>query len=147
MSILLYSKFTSPFLISDYNIFPTYYIRIATTLKLLIVDDNNKMRSIIRNVLEDCFDAVYEINDGDQAMEAFKTIYPDWVIMDIKMEHIDGITATENIKRQYPHARIIILTNFNDQELKTAAINAGADEYVLKDNLLELRSIIAAATL
>jgi len=105
------------------------------------------MRSIIRNVLVDNFDSIYEVNDGDQAMEAFETLYPDWVIMDIKMERIDGITATENIKREYPQARIIILTNLADQELKAAALNAGADKYVLKDNLLELRSIIAAATL
>jgi two-component system, chemotaxis family, chemotaxis protein CheY len=116
-------------------------------LKLLIVDDNLRMRSIVRNILEDVFDTVHEIDDGEQALEIYKNVLPDWVIMDIKMNTIDGITATQNIKAIYPNARIIILTNFPDRELKDAAIKAGANDYVLKDNLMELRTIIASAAI
>lgn len=112
-------------------------------MKLLIVDDNLRMRSIIRNILEDMFDTIHEISDGERALKTYREFVPDWVIMDIKMNHVDGITATQNIKATNPRARIIILTNFPDKDLKDAAFNAGANNYVLKDNLMELRSIIA----
>jgi CheY-like chemotaxis protein len=116
-------------------------------LKLLIVDDNYKMRSIIRSILEDIFDTIHEIDDGDQALDMYESFLPDWMVMDIKMKHVDGITATQIIKSVFPQARIIILTNFPDKELKDAAFKAGASDYVLKDNLIGLRSIITKAVI
>jgi len=59
--------------------------------------------------------------------------------MDVRMNEVDGITATKQIKAADPEARIVIVTNYDDDALRKAAINAGACGYVLKDSLLALR--------
>ena len=68
---------------------------------------------------------------------------PDWVLMDIKMTRMDGITATRAIRGSHPEARIIIVTNFEDRGLRSEAFRAGAGAYVLKENVTDLRRIIA----
>jgi two-component system response regulator DegU len=67
---------------------------------------------------------------------------PDWVLMDVAMEPVNGLIATESITRLHPEAKIIIVTQFDDPEYREAAINAGASAYVLKENLLEIPYII-----
>jgi NarL family two-component system response regulator LiaR len=62
--------------------------------------------------------------------------------MDIVMKEIDGLEATSLIKTSWPEARIVIVTSYDDSDLKKAARSAGAYEYVLKENLLELRRVL-----
>jgi DNA-binding NarL/FixJ family response regulator len=59
--------------------------------------------------------------------------------MDIAMKDLDGISATRQIKAAYPDAKIIIVTGYDEAELRQAAREAGACGYVLKENLIELR--------
>ena len=63
---------------------------------------------------------------------------PDWVFMDVKMKKMDGITATKNIKKSYPNAKILVVTDYNDIELKKQALSGGALGYVLKENVFEI---------
>ena len=63
--------------------------------------------------------------------------------MDIDLKNIDGLSATQRILEIDPLARIIIITNYDDPEYKNAAIEAGAYDYVLKDNILEIPKIIS----
>ncbi|HXG93319.1 MAG TPA: response regulator transcription factor [Blastocatellia bacterium] len=109
--------------------------------RILIVEDNEQMRRVIRNVIGD-LGAVREIADGAQALNAYAEWKPDWVLMDIKMEKVNGITATREIKAAFPDARIIIVTNYDDADLREAARKAGACSYVLKEDLLSLRHIV-----
>ena len=67
---------------------------------------------------------------------------PDWVLMDIKMAPMDGITATNKIRNLYPDANIIIVTDYDDANLKNEARAAGAVGYVLKENLTKIGDII-----
>ena len=62
------------------------------------------------------------------------------------MPHMNGIVATERICREYPDARIVIVTNHDDSGLREAARAAGARGYVLKDNLLALRRLLRSLT-
>ena len=64
----------------------------------------------------------------------------DFVLMDIEMENVDGITATVRVKSAYPAANIV--TNYDDAELREAARNAGACGYVLKHSLLEIKVVL-----
>jgi CheY-like chemotaxis protein len=111
-------------------------------MKLLIVDDSQRMRNEIRLFVKDLAEEINECEDGAQALAAYTAQQPDWVLMDIKMTEMDGLTATQQIKAMHPEARIIILTGYDDPDLRVAAESAGACEYVTKGNLHEVRRIL-----
>jgi len=110
-------------------------------MKILVIEDNEQMRRMICNVVRDLA-AIEECADGAEAVGAFGRCLPDWVLMDIKMGAVNGIEATRRIKAAFPKARILIVTNYDDNDLREAARLAGACQYVLKENLLALRLII-----
>ncbi|MEW6125895.1 MAG: response regulator transcription factor [Acidobacteriota bacterium] len=113
-------------------------------MMLLIVEDNANMRRVIRSIVKDLAE-IRECEDGARALAAYRQHQPDWVLMDIKMAAVGGIQATREIKAAFPEARIIMVTNYDDAELREAARLAGASRYVLKENLLEIRDILAAS--
>jgi CheY-like chemotaxis protein len=113
-------------------------------LKFLIVEDNERMRSMIRSIVDDLAGETHECADGSGALAAYATHLPDWVLMDVKMNEMDGITATRQIKRCFPRARIVIVSDYDDQELRLAASEAGASQYIVKDRLHDLCSILKA---
>ena len=71
-------------------------------------------------------------------------LQPDCVLMDIEIEGVDGITATRQIIDAYPQARILIVTNYNDDNLRRAAREAGACRYIVKEHLLDILEILPA---
>jgi CheY-like chemotaxis protein len=111
-------------------------------MKLLIVEDSPSVRRVIRSIVATVADEVYECEDGADALPAYVAHKPDWVLMDIAMKNVDGISATKLIRDQYPDAKIIIVTNFDEADLRESALQAGACGYVLKENLLELRRLL-----
>ena len=111
-------------------------------MKVLIVDDHLAIRQTMRLLVASLADEISECSDGAEAMTQYTTTKPDWVLMDVQMKVMNGITATEQIKAAYPDARIVIVTSFDDAGLREAAFQAGACGYVLKENLLELRQIL-----
>ena len=111
---------------------------------LLIVEDNSEMRRMISSFVGDLAQEVYECGDGSEALAAYKQYQPDWMLMDIEMKDMDGLSATQQIKAIFPEARIMIVTDYNDAELREAARSAGACEYVVKENLLDVRRILSS---
>lgn len=109
---------------------------------ILIVDDNNQVRKMIRNLVEDLETDFCECDDGAQALSAYQENLPDWVLMDVQMKEMDGLTATRQIKKSFPDAKVIILTNYADVKTQKAAFEAGASGFVGKENLTALREII-----
>jgi len=107
-------------------------------MKLLIVDDNAAVRRLIRSILLRLADDICECGDGAEALSAYLVQRPDVVLMDIRMSEVDGIQAAKQITAADPAARILIVTDYDDTELRHASMRAGACGYVLKDNLLEL---------
>lgn len=108
-------------------------------MKILIVDNNCKMREMIRTFLQDLTEDFRECEDGSQALSVYRKFHPDWVLMDWEMEKMDGISATKQLTKCFPKANILIITQFDDVELKSAAREAGAKGFVLKDDLQSLR--------
>ena len=115
-------------------------------LKLLIVDDKAQVRKMIRRFVGDLAAEISETDDGEGALDAYAVLLPDWVLMDIEMKHTNGIVATERIRAAYPQANIVIVTNYDDDSLRERATAAGACGYVLKENLLALRSMLMTGT-
>ncbi len=108
-------------------------------MRLLIVEDNAQMREMIKFFLTDLAEEIAECDDGAEALAAYRDFTPDYVLMDIEMKTVDGIAATRQITAADPAAQIIIVTNYNHDELRAVGQAAGACGYVLKENLIELR--------
>lgn len=111
-------------------------------MNLLIVEDNARMRRMIRRVVGDLAERVTECEDGADALASYAASAPDWVLMDIQMKNTDGLTATRQIKAIFSNAKIVIVTNHDDRAFRESARQAGACGYVLKDNLLDVRRIL-----
>lgn len=115
------------------------------TTVVLIVDDSQPMRELIKMTLAGVAEVVGECSDGSEAMSAYERLRPDWILMDIDMKDVDGITATKQIKAVHPLAKIMIVTDYNDADLRRAAIEAGASQYIVKENLLDIVDVLAKA--
>ncbi len=107
-------------------------------MTILIVDDNDGIRRIVRHALKDIATTVWECSDGLDAPAAYRTHQPDVVLMDIRMPGVDGLEATRRILRNDPLARVVIVTDYEDDVLRAEAREAGARGYALKLNLLDL---------
>jgi DNA-binding NarL/FixJ family response regulator len=114
------------------------------TTVVLIVDDSQAVRELIKMTLAGVAEIVGECSDGSEAISAYERLRPDWILMDLDMNGVDGITATRQITAAHPEAKIVIVTDYNDDELRRAAREAGAAEYVVKENLLNILDIIKA---
>ena len=113
-------------------------------MNLLIVEDNDQMRRMIVKLVRGLAEHTYECSDGVEALPAYTLYRPDWVLMDVKMKVLDGISATRQIRASYPEANIMIVTDYEDPDLREAARKAGAREYVTKENLLDVRRVLVA---
>jgi CheY-like chemotaxis protein len=113
-------------------------------MKILIVEDNARMRQALKSFLADCATEFIECADGAAARATYLAQHPDVVLMDIELPELDGISATGQIAAADPAAQIIIITNYDHAGLRGAARQAGACGYVLKENLLELRLLLQA---
>jgi len=107
-------------------------------MNVLIVEDSGPMRRLIQEIVSGLADEVHECGDGADALAAYVLHRPDFVLMDIRMDLVDGIQATRQIKAADPAARVIIVTDYDQADLREGARQAGACAYVVKENLLEL---------
>lgn len=103
-------------------------------IKVLIVDDHEMVRLGISSYLsvQDDMEVVGEAENGQEAVQKALELRPDAILMDVVMPVMDGIDATKEILKQWPDAKIIILTSFIDDEKVYPAIEAGAASYILK---------------
>ena len=109
----------------------------------MIVEDNPTIRRLIRSIVTDLAEEIRECSDGSEALAAYEQRRPDWVLMDIKMKELDGLAAARQIKAADPDANIVIVTNFDEADLREAARAAGARAYVVKEDLFALREILS----
>lgn len=104
-------------------------------IKILIADDHLIIRQGLRLILEteNDFELTGEASDGIEAMNLCKKLKPDVVLMDLRMPHMDGLTAIEKLHVEQPEIAVVILTTFNEDELLYRGLQAGARGYLLKD--------------
>ena len=114
-------------------------------MRVLIVDDSEPMRRMINTFIADLTSEIFECTDGSEALEAYSQHQPDLILMDVKMNTMDGLEATKQIKQIYPLARIVIVSQWEDAGLLAAAQRVGAEAYVGKSNLAPLRRILIGA--
>jgi len=100
---------------------------------VLIVDDAAFMRMMIRDILtKNGFKVAGEAENGQKAIDKYKELNPDLVIMDITMPEVDGIQAVREIKAYDPNAKIIMCSAMGQQAMVIESIQAGAMDFVVK---------------
>jgi DNA-binding NarL/FixJ family response regulator len=106
-----------------------------TKIRILIADDHAVVRSGLRSILEseDDIEVVGEAADGHQALEVAQELLPDVILMDINRGDWDGVTATRRVRNSVPSSRVIVLTNYDEDNLVFSSIRAGASGYLLKE--------------
>jgi CheY-like chemotaxis protein len=112
-------------------------------MKVMIVDDNAEMRSLIRTLLDGVANEFVEYADGQEAVAAYGTERPDWAVMDVAMKAMDGLTATKLITSNFPGSHVLVITHHNNPKLRESAREAGAEGLLLKEDLLSLRSLLS----
>lgn len=107
-------------------------------IKMMIVDDHDMVRLGLKTYLsmEGDFIMAGEAANGKEALERLQSMdsgeRPDMILMDLMMPVMDGVDATREVVRLYPHIKVILLTSFLEDEKVLQAIEAGAITYVLK---------------
>lgn len=104
-------------------------------IRAVIADDHEIVRTGLRNLLqsEDC-DVIAEYSTGREAVEGTRQLKPDVVVLDISMPDLNGVEATQQISRQIPETKIVVLTMHDSEELARKVLEAGARGYVLKSD-------------
>lgn len=104
-------------------------------IRILIVDDHPAMREGLRAILETQPDMelVGEARDGIEAVNRARALKPDVILMDLALPQKDGVEATREIMRNDPMARVLILSNYLDDDKVFGVIKAGAKGYIIKE--------------
>ena len=102
--------------------------------RLLLVDDRELIRAGLRGILHARygFEVVGELADGAGVEAAVAELRPDVVVMDVRMPHVDGVTATRRLRESPDAPPVLILTTFEDDEGLAGALSAGAAGFLLK---------------
>jgi DNA-binding NarL/FixJ family response regulator len=108
---------------------------VAGVIRVLIVDDDALVRAGLSMILAGSDDVrvVAEASDGAQVPAAVDAYAPDVVLMDIRMPGVDGLAATEELRRREDAPQIIVLTTFDADDHVLRALRAGAAGFLLKD--------------
>lgn len=113
-------------------------------MKILIVDDNERIRKLIARLLEKLNIPlkIIECENGEEAVNIYSEEKPDLVLMDIVMDRLDGLKATQRIVKADKDAQIIIVSQLSEDDYKQESLNSGAIEFLNKENLSELPKLL-----
>jgi DNA-binding NarL/FixJ family response regulator len=103
-------------------------------VKVLIADDQTLFREGIKDLLENekTVEVIGEAADGSEVVRLAKKLRPDVILMDIKLPHLDGVSATRLIRKELPATNVLILSSYEDEAHVMESIQAGANGYLSK---------------
>jgi DNA-binding NarL/FixJ family response regulator len=112
-------------------------------MRCMIIEDNDGMRELLRQLLTDFFDDCTEARSGEEGLRMFAAAPVDLVIMDNILPGMDGIETAEELLKINSSVHVIMVTDFDDIPFRQAAMRAGIRGFYGKSNLMHLRSYIA----
>jgi two-component system, OmpR family, KDP operon response regulator KdpE len=101
------------------------------TARILVVDDEAQLRRAVARSLDGHGYHARAVEDGKSALSTFETFKPDLVLLDLMLPDIDGVAVCTELRRRH-HTPIIILSVVGEEQMKVAALDAGADDYLTK---------------
>jgi DNA-binding NarL/FixJ family response regulator len=112
----------------------------------LIVDDSDAFRQSLHQILARSFPAmsIAEVADGEAALNYVPAYHPDLIFMDVRLPGLSGLDITKIIKSNNTETKICVITSYDLQEYRDAALNCGADHFIVKDKLstMEISAIV-----
>jgi DNA-binding NarL/FixJ family response regulator len=105
--------------------------------RILMADDHKLVAEACKSLLEPEFEVVGIVTDGRSMVQAASTLKPDVIVVDISMQHLNGLDAGEQVKRNLPSAKLVFLTMNQSTEVAAEAFRRGASGYVLKQSAAE----------
>jgi YesN/AraC family two-component response regulator len=107
------------------------------TIRVLLVDDEARMRQMAKRLLiaDSEIEVVGEASDGREAIDLNSELTPDLIVMDIAMPQLDGLEATQIIRRKSPDTKIIVMTAMAAEPYQKAAMHMGANAFLPKGAL------------
>ena len=121
-------------------------------MNIIIVDDDSLVAGALKTILEINKDVkvLATGSDGQEACQLYRKYQPDILLMDIRMKNMSGLEASTIILREFPQAKILLLTTFSDDEYIIKALRLGAKGYLLKQDytsiLPALRAVFSGQT-
>jgi signal transduction histidine kinase len=115
-------------------------------MRLMIVDDHSGVREMIRDLVCHPTDEVCECVTADEAVQRAPEFRPDYVTMDLWMPGLNSFKGIQGIRASSPGTKVVVVTAYDQRDLREAATEAGAVDYVLKDNLSALRNVFRPAS-
>lgn len=104
--------------------------------RILVVDDEPSVRTVVRLTLEKAGYEVLEAENGEKAIEVINTgenrLVLDAVISDIRMPKINGVEAIDYFQREYPHVPVIVLTAYPETQMAVSFMRSGVTDYLIK---------------
>lgn len=119
-------------------------------ISIVIIDDHQLFREGVKRILamEPEFDIVADGEDGSEALDLVKEHRPDVILMDINMPQMNGVEATRELIKAFPHVKVLILSIHDDESYVTHVLKTGASGYLLKemdaDALVEAVKVVAS---
>ena len=115
-------------------------------MNVVIIDDDQLVALSLQTILEACNDIQVSAtgSSGADAIRLYEEYNPDVLLMDIRMENINGLEASETIMASHPDARILLLTTFSDDEYIIKSLSIGAKGYILKQNFESITPAVKA---
>jgi DNA-binding NarL/FixJ family response regulator len=121
--------------------------------RIVIADDNLTFRRVLSHIIsrETDLQVVGEAADGIEVLELCRRLRPDLVLMDLRMPERDGCEATREIKKEFPHTLVLVLTSLADSHHLSQALEVGASNYVFKYSSLKeiveaVRNVLSSET-
>jgi DNA-binding NarL/FixJ family response regulator len=105
-------------------------------IRVMLVDDHPALRKGLAALVqcEPGMSVIFETGDGHEAVEQFRILRPDVVLMDLRLPGLSGVEAIMEIRKEFPDARFIVVTTYETDEDIYRAVQAGAQSYLLKDS-------------
>jgi DNA-binding NarL/FixJ family response regulator len=109
------------------------------TIRALVVDDDVRFRRRLKQFLASVpfVDVIGEAATGQEAVARGLELKPDLVLMDVRMPGMNGVNATRRLKDELPQTKVIVLSVYDLQEYKDAALASGASDYVVKKSMVK----------
>ncbi len=111
-------------------------------MTVMIVDDSVEMRQLLREMIAPFSAEIVECSDGQECLDRFEAMRPEWTIMDVRMPRLDGLSTTRDIVQRWPGSKIILLTHFPSPAVAAVAREFGAVDCVGKDDLFRLVDVM-----